>query len=206
MNGLDVYRPGQFRRLLVQDDTELARVVDELEQSEAIGVDLEMGQRAERKAGGYQEWVHILALIQIASPELSVAIDPLRISKLQLLAPLMGGPVRKVFLGGGQDASLLERSGIPARSIVDVGEVALAIFGRREDGMAALAHRVFGISLDKTVRRADWLVRPINPVLLAYAHRDAELTLLLFRWFEREYPEVVKYHERYELDPQLPAR
>lgn len=198
------YDPTVFQRVFVEDAHHLAEVVGELQSADAIGVDLEMVQRVHRRPGGYQEWVQVLALIQIASDTLSVVVDPVRCRDLSPLRPLMAGGPRKVFLGGGQDATLLEGAGIPARGVVDVGEVALAVFGRREDGMAALSRRIFGISLDKTVRRADWLARPINPVLLAYAHRDAELTLLIYRWFQERYPELVSLHERDELEPVLP--
>ncbi|MBV9280484.1 MAG: HEAT repeat domain-containing protein [Chloroflexi bacterium] len=211
MSGASVdYEPARFQRMLIQDAADLPHVVAELGRRDALGVDLEMVQRVERRPGGYQEWVQVLALIQIASDPAtegrgySVVIDPLRCRDLSPLRPLMAGRPRKVFLGGGQDAALLERATIPARNVADVGEVALAIFGRREDGMAALARRIFGLNLDKTVRRTDWLARPLNPVLLAYAHRDAELTLMIYRWFQQTYPEVLALHERLELDPIPP--
>jgi len=199
-----MYNSADFRRVYVERDEDLPAIAAELQRADAVGVDLEMVQRPERREGGYQEWVQVLALIQIASSELSVVVDPARCRGLTPLRPIMAGAVRKVFLGGGQDDVLLRRAGLPARNIVDVGEIALALFGRREDGMAALASRIFGISLDKTVRRTDWMARPLNPVLLAYAHRDAELTLLIYRWFKEHYPDVVALHERAELDPQLP--
>jgi hypothetical protein len=198
------YQPGRFRRVFVEEPGHLKPVLQELGAGDAIGVDVEMVQRVERRPGGYQDWVQVLALIQLAADTLSVVVDPVRCRDLSPLRLLMAGPARKVFLGGGQDAALLEGAGIPARNVVDVGEVALAIFGRREDGMAALARRIFGLSLDKTVRRADWLARPLNPALLTYAHRDAELTLLIYRWFQEHYPEALAVHERLELDPGLP--
>ncbi|MGH2442135.1 MAG: hypothetical protein ACRDFX_03095 [Chloroflexota bacterium] len=194
----------QFRRVLVEDATGLHFLLPELNRQQVLGIDLEMGQRVIRKPGGVQEWTHTLALIQIAAGDLSVVIDPLR-CPTDSLAPLMSGPARKVFLGGGQDAALLDKAGIPAINIADVGEVAYALYGRREDGMAALAMRIFGISLDKTVRRTDWLLRPLNPTLLAYAHRDAELTLGIYHWFQREHPEVLRMHERPVLDESLPS-
>lgn len=199
------YEPDQFRRTFVQDDTELRRVMPQLLGQEAIGVDLEMGQRVERKPGGLQEWLHVLALIQIATESVSLVIDPLRCRDLSPLAPLMRGPTRKVFLGGGQDVALLEQAGLPVHNVVDVGEIALGIFGRREDGMAALAHRIFGISLDKSVRRADWLARPLNAALMTYAFRDAELTLLIYHWFQSQYPEATALHERERFEPDLPS-
>lgn len=198
------YSGGAHRRVFVHDDASLRDVVHDLDHRDALGVDLEMGQRVERRPGGVQEWKHILALIQIASDEVSVVIDPLRCNDLTPLAPLMAGPARKVFLGGGQDVALLAQAGIPAYTIVDVGEVALGIWGRREDGMAALARRMFNVSLDKTVRRADWLVRPLNPALLTYAFQDAELTLMIYRWFQEHHAVELAAHERRELDPPIP--
>jgi hypothetical protein len=202
---IDVYDPAQFRREYIETDTDLLRIAEELAGADAVGVDLEMAQRILRKPGGIQEWQHVLGLLQIASDTLSVVIDPLRVSSLQPLAPLMAGPARKVFLGGGQDVALLEREALPVRTIVDVGEAAYALFGRREDGMAALSRRIFGISLDKTVRRTDWLVRPLNRMLINYAFQDAELTLLIYRWFQAHHPVLLEMHERLELEPGLPA-
>lgn len=199
-----LYDPSRWRHVHVQDAATLRDVAGELRRAEALGVDLEMGQRVERLPGGQQEWTHILALVQIASDSLSIIVDPLRCDDLSPLRPIMAGPARKVFLGGGQDVALLDRAGIPARTIVDVGEIGLAIFGRREDGMAALARRMFGLSLDKTVRRTDWMARPLNPTLLTYAFRDAELTLTIYRWFQAHYPEITRAHERELLDPPLP--
>lgn len=191
-----------FRRVFVTDEHALSDVVPVLMSTDVIGVDVEMGQRVRRQPGGYQEWVHVLALIQLAADDLSVVVDPLR-CPVAPLGPLMAGPARKVFLGGGQDAALLERAGIAPVGVVDVGEVALALFGRREDGMAALSRRIFGVSLDKTVRRADWMVRPLNPTLLAYAHRDAELTLQIYRWMEREHGDVLRFHQRAHFEGSL---
>lgn len=201
---VDRYDPKSFRRVFVDKPEQLSAVVAELGRSAAIGIDLEMVQRPRRQPGGLQEWIQVLALIQMASNDLSVVIDPVRCSDLGPLRGLLSGPVRKVFLGGGQDAALLEQHHIPARNVVDVGEIALALFGRRNDGMAALAQRIFGLSLDKTIRRADWMARPINPVLLEYAYRDAELTSLIYEWLQTHYPEATSAHERLELDPVLP--
>ncbi len=197
------YDPLRFERVHIRTDEALKALAPRFESADAVGIDIEMGQHVERRPGGIQEWTHILALIQIASESLSVLIDPLRCNDLSPLRPLLAGNTRKVFLGGGQDSALLDAAGIPAHNIVDVGEIALAVFGRREDGMAALARRIFDLSLDKSVRRTDWLQRPLNPALLAYAYRDAELTLLIYRWFQEHYPEAVDLHERTLLDARL---
>jgi hypothetical protein len=199
------YDPSQFRREYVDRDDDLRRVAEALSGSDAIGVDLEMAQRLLRKPGGIQEWQHVLGLVQLASDTVSAVIDPLRVTSLEPLRPLMAGPARKVFLGGGQDVVLLEREQLPVRNVVDVGEAAYALFGRREDGMAALSKRIFGLTLDKTVRRTDWTARPLNRMLIDYAFQDAELTLLIYRWFQVSYPDLMAMHERPELEPDLPA-
>jgi hypothetical protein len=199
------YHPERYRRAYIQDVSALRTAAQDLAADDAIGVDIEMGQRMTRRPGGVQEWRHILALIQLASSEVSVVVDPLRCSDLSPLAPVLAGDATKVFLGGGQDVALLESAGIPAYNVVDVGEAAYAVFGRREDGMAALSKRILGLNLDKTVRRADWLARPLNPALLSYAYQDAELTLLIYRWFRAKYPEVLAMHKRRELEPRIPT-
>jgi hypothetical protein len=203
MTASRTYDPLQFERIHVRSDDALKAIAPRFDSADAIGIDIEMGQHVVRRPGGVQEWTHVLALIQIASESLSVLVDPLRCNDLSPLRQLLAGSARKVFLGGGQDSALLETAGIPAHNIVDVGEIALAVFGRREDGMAALARRIFDLSLDKSVRRTDWMQRPLNPALLAYAYRDAELTLLIYRWFQEQYPEAVALHERKDLDARL---
>src|SRR5947209_16838964 len=154
MTGEIEYRPERYRRQYVESPESLRRAVSDLTGADAIGVDIEMGQRMIRRPGGVQDWKHILALIQVASDEVSVVVDPLRCSDLSPLAPLLEGEATKVFLGGGQDVALLDAAGIPPVNVADVGEVAYAVFGRREDGMAALSKRILDLSLDKTVRRA----------------------------------------------------
>lgn len=199
-----VYDPARFRREYVERDEDLERVAAELEGADAVGVDLEMAQRLLRKPGGVQEWQHILGLLQVASDTLSVVVDPVRVTSLEPLRPLLSGKTRKVFLGGGQDVALLEREQLPVRNIIDVGEAAYGLFGRREDGMAALSTRIFGLSLDKTVRRTDWLARPLNRMLINYAFQDAELTILIYRWFQVNHPQLIEMHTRRELEPELP--
>jgi hypothetical protein len=191
-----------FRRRFIDSDRALEAPVPELSDYDVLAVDIEMGQRMRRKPGGQQEWRHILALIQIAGGDTSLIVDPLRCN-VAPLAPTFAGPARKVLLGGGQDVSMLARARIPLEHVVDIGEVARSVFGPREDGMAALANRVFGISIDKTVRRTDWMVRPLNPALLSYAHQDAELTLQIYEWLAERYPVEVAYHERRHYDTPL---
>lgn len=197
------YRPDDFRRVYVETEPVLRQVAGELAAADALGVDLEMGQLVDRRPGGVQRWYHVPALLQIASSSLSVVVDAVRVKDLSPLQPAMNGTARKIFLGGGQDVALLRAEKLAPHNIIDVGEVALGLFGRRQDGMAALSQRIFGITLDKTLRRTDWLARPLHPGLIRYAHQDAELTLLIYCWLREHYPEAVAAHEREHFEPPL---
>jgi len=192
-----------FKRVFADDEPRLASALEHLGAPEAIGIDVEMGQRIKRLPGGVTKGEQILALIQIAGNDVSLICDPLRIRDLSPLGPLMASDTVKVVLGGATDIQLLEDGGLPIHNVVDLAEVAISVFGHKEEGMRALADRALGVQIDKSIRRENWLRRPINPAMLSYAHRDAELTLQLYYWFRREHPEALTAHARKRFHPAL---
>lgn len=193
-----------FRRVFVDRPEGLKSVVESLMETDAIGLDVEMGQRIERLPGGVTKGKQLLALIQLAGDDLSVAIDPTRVRDLEALEPLMVAPIVKVVLGGATDVELLFERGLNVRTVADLAEMAISVFGHKQEGMRALADRALGVHVDKSIRREDWLRRPVDPAMLNYAHRDAELTLLLYRWFQSEHPDLIKGHVRSQLTPTPP--
>lgn len=197
--------PPSFRRVLVERVDDLTPIIPPLMQADAIGLDVEMGQRIERLPGGLTKGKQVLALIQIAGNGMSVVIDPFRVRDLSALCPLMASSSTvKVVLGGATDVQLLHDHDLPVRTITDLGEMAVAVYGHRQEGMQALADRALGVHIDKSVRRENWLHRPVNPTMLTYAFRDAELTLQLYRWFQETNPDLVRDHVRRELTPPPP--
>jgi hypothetical protein len=194
-----------FDRRFIDREEALADAVARLESAEGIGLDVEMGQRIERLPGGVTRGKQLLALIQIAGNGMSLIVDPLRVKDLSLLQPMLSSPSIKVVLGGATDIQLLEERKLMVHNVVDLAEVAISVFGHKEEGMRALADRALGIQIDKSIRREDWLRRPINPSMLSYAHRDAELTLLLYQWFQDHHPEAVTAHTRKHYHPTVPA-
>lgn len=196
---------GSFRRTLVEDASVLEDLLPLLLDADAVGLDVEMAQHIERLPGGPTRGRQILALIQIAGGETSVIVDPLRVKDLSPLVSLMSSSTVKVVLGGATDIQLLEEHGLPVRHVADLAEMAVAVFGHKEEGMRALADRALGVQIDKSIRREDWLRRPIHPAMAMYAHRDAELTLLLYRWFQQHHPMVAESHIRLHFRPTPPA-
>ena len=194
-----------FRRVFAESGNELRDAIGGLVDVDAVGLDVEMAQRIERLPGGVTRGKQLLALIQIAGGDLSLVIDPLRVKDLSILQPLLASAAVKVVLGGATDVQLLEERKLAVHNIADLAEVAVSVFGHKEEGMRALADRALGIQIDKSIRREDWFRRPINPAMLNYAHRDAELTLLLYRWFQEHHHKAVVSHTRKHFQPVLPA-
>jgi hypothetical protein len=138
-------------------------------------------------------------------PGHTYAIDPLRIRDLSALAGVFGSErVLKVFHGIALDRDMLESAGLPPRYIVDLSEVSRSAYGKGEASLAALSRRAFGIGMDKSLQRSDWLHRPISLPMLAYAWRDAELTLALYHWAVANEPDLVALHTSLAARPEIP--
>src|SRR5437763_384618 len=58
-----------------------------------------------------------------------------------------------------------------------------------------MLQRAFAFSLDKTLQRTDWTRRPLPPAMIAYAARDAEVTLALYYWLDRHYHGILQAHQ-----------
>jgi len=82
--------------------------------------------------------------------------------------------------------------------------LARSAYGKGEASLAALARRAFGIGMDKSLQRSDWLHRPLSLPLLAYAWRDAELTLGLYHWAREQHPTLIRLHTALEPRPIIP--
>jgi ribonuclease D len=192
-----------FDRVFADSGQALESAVARLGGLDAIGVDVEMGQKLHRLPGGVTKGEQILALIQIAGGGFSLICDPRTITDLSPLAALFSSETVKVFLGGATDIQLLEGRGLPVHHVVDLAEVAVSVFGHKEEGMRALADRALGIQIDKSIRREDWMRRPIPAAMLSYAYQDAELTIQLYRWFLKHHKTAVKDHARKHFHPAL---
>jgi ribonuclease D len=58
-----------------------------------------------------------------------------------------------------------------------------------------MLQRAFNIHLDKSLQRTDWARRPLPPAMVAYAARDAEVTLALYQWLNEHYTWALELHE-----------
>src|SRR6185437_14349082 len=106
----------------------------------------------------------------------------------------------------GLDRDMLEGANLPLRQVCDLSELARSAYGKGEASLADLARRAFGIGMDKSLQRSDWLHRPLSLPLLAYAWRDAELTLGLYHWASAHHPKLIALHTVLESRPVLSER
>ncbi len=182
------------RPQLIATIAELAAVAPILAAAPVLALDAEFFQV---RARGPDDPTHRLSLLQIAldQPRVSYVVDALRIADLSpLAAPLADGGILKLFHGIGADARVLASRGLVARDTLDLEAVSRSIFGQRESGLQAMLQRASGVRLDKSLQRADWSRRPLTAAMIAYAARDAEMTLVLYAWLAERYPTAVALH------------
>jgi ribonuclease D len=116
-----------------------------------------------------------LCLIQIASPDEAVIVDPL--AKGLDLGPffsLMGHPgTTKVFHAGRQDVEIIyAQAGLIPAPLFDT-QIAAMVCGFGESiGYVNLVRKITGDELDKGARFTDWSRRPLSPKQLSYALAD----------------------------------
>lgn len=115
-----------------------------------------------------------LCLLQMATDDEIVIVDPFSVRDLKVLAELMlDESVVKLFHAGSQDLEIIYREvGVLPRPLFDT-QVAAALLGQAQQiGYGALVHAVCGISLKKVDSYTDWSQRPLSDSQLDYAADD----------------------------------
>ena len=188
--------PTWKRRLYIDRPADLRALAQEVASASVLAIDAEFSQP---KVRGPDEPSHRLALLQLAcdnEQRVSFVVDALRLADLSPLRPALENPgTLKLFHGIGADTRVLATRGLEARNTLDLEAVSRSIFGQRESGLQRMLQRACGVRLDKSLQRADWSRRPLTPAMVAYAARDAEMTLVLHGWLRENYPWAVALHE-----------
>ena len=163
----------------IADDAALKAFCDVLRQHDTLYLDTEFIRES--------TYYPILCLIQIATAEQSVCIDPLTIKDLGPLMDVLYDPkITKVIHAGRQDMEILFQLNDTLPSPLFDTQIAAAFLGYGEQiGYGELIKRELGVQLDKSHSRTDWKKRPLSPAQLEYALDDV-------RYLAKAYPKLVE--------------
>jgi len=188
--------PQRGERLWVERPEQLLQAVTMLQQANVIAIDAEFTQARSRVQGESGSSVPRLALLQLAIDQHCFVVDAWRLNNLAPLAPVVEDPDKAILLhGAGADMRVMAERGLYVAHYYDLEATCRSIFGQHESSLAAMLQRAFAIRLDKSLQRTDWTRRPLPPAMVAYAARDAEVTLALYHWLKQYYPDILQLHE-----------
>lgn len=195
--------------LLITDTDALEDFCDRISDAPFITVDTEFM----RESTYYPE----LCLVQVATPEVAAAIDPLA-SGIDL-DPLLDLLVNredmlKVFHAGGQDVEIIfNLTGKTPHPIFDTQIGAMALAQAEQLGYSNLVESWLGLSLDKGARFTDWSRRPLDKRQIDYAIADVTHLAKIFpmmleklrktdrgHWLDEEMERLAD-PSNYQLDP-----
>jgi ribonuclease D len=129
----------------------------------------------------------ILALIQIATPDIVAIIDPLACDINPLLDVLFDDSILKIFHAARQDQEIFyDLRGAPLSPVFDT-QIAAPILGHPEQaGYARLVDDILGVQLSKAHSRTDWLRRPLSDEQITYAADDVIYLAKLYPLLEEQ--------------------
>ena len=128
-----------------------------------------------------------VCLLQLSTYSETFIIDPLTVTVVGELAPLISDPsVEKVFHAAGYDVFCLRRDfNFTFANIFDT-HLAGSLLGYEYLGLDAMMEKVLGIHHSKDCQRDDWSQRPLHAEQLEYAAMDTHHLLRLRDALERE--------------------
>ncbi len=191
--------PPRGERVWIDRPEQLLAAVAVLKKATVIAIDAEFAQGRFHAQQQAQSSAPRLALLQIAVDATCFVVDALRLNDLSPLATIVEDPNYSILLhGAGADLRVMADRGLEVAHYYDLEATSRSIFGQHESSLAGMLQRAFGYRLDKSLQRTDWLRRPLPPAMVAYAARDAEVTLALYYWLDTHYHSILKMHEYME--------
>lgn len=128
------------------------------------------------EADSLHRYKESLCLIQFASRDDSVLIDPLVIEDLSPLVSYLSDAVIWMH-GADYDMTMFKREfGVVPAVIFDT-QIGARLLGTRRFGLGNLVNDYFGVELSKSSQKADWGKRPLSPKMVEYALNDVDYLL-----------------------------
>ena len=145
---------GKTPLIIIEDDAALVAAAERLAGAPVIGVDTE--------ADSFHAFKEKVCLVQLSDLENDYIVDPLKVSDMSPLAPIMADPnTVKVLHGADYDIVSLKRDfGYQFDNVFDT-MISAQFLGFDKVGLADLIKRFFGHTIDKQYQRHDWAKRPL---------------------------------------------
>ncbi|MDZ7833132.1 MAG: HRDC domain-containing protein [Desulfobacterales bacterium] len=127
-----------------------------------------------------------ICLIQMAAPDMIYIIDPLAVTDMAPLKPVLENrDIRKIFHGADYDVRSLYRDfNISMQNLFDT-ELAGRFLGYAETGLNAMIKQQFDIELEKKFQKKDWSQRPLPNEMVTYAADDVRYLIALYEHLEQ---------------------
>ena len=153
--------------MLITKSAAVAEFCNKISAAEFVAVDTEFVRE--------KTYWPILCLVQIATPDRAVAIDPLANGiDLQPVYDLMANTsVLKVFHSASQDMQVLfNATGRMTEPVFDTQIAAMVSGYGDQPAYATLVEKIVGVTIDKRSQMTDWSLRPLTDHQIEYAIGD----------------------------------
>lgn len=153
--------------VLITKSADVAEFCNEISAAEFVAVDTEFVRE--------KTYWPILCLVQIATPDRAVAIDPLANGiDLQPVYDLMANTsVLKVFHSASQDMQVMfNATGRMTEPVFDTQIAAMVSGYGDQPAYATLVEKIVGVTIDKRSQMTDWSLRPLTDHQVEYAIGD----------------------------------
>ncbi len=193
--------------MYITDQKQLKQFVERAKKSPILAVDTEFLREK-------TYWPR-LCLIQLATEEESVAVDPFRVKDLSPLAELfVDEGIVKLFHAAGQDMELVvHEMGVIPKPVFDTQIAASLLGDMLQIGYGSLVLNECNVKLKKADSFTDWSRRPLTDSQIQYALDDVIYLPRIYRsmkarleklgrlsWLDRDFEELCD-PERYKVDP-----
>ena len=147
----------------IATDDELARILARHEGASRYALDTEFSMG--------KTYGTTLALLQLGWDD-EIALIDATVVNLAPLARLFASDALAYFHAAGGDLDILDDTvGARPRALYDT-QIAAQFLGWSTPSLATLIHELLGVTLDKSLQRTDWLVRPLSDAARHYAASD----------------------------------
>ena len=115
---------------------------------------------------------------------------------IEILRPLIESPTIKMAAHNARfDEGMLIGAGLHPAAFVDTLRLARASLRLPSYSLAGVVAHLFGIELDKSFQKSNWLRRPLSRAQLQYAAMDAHIVLRVYEELQRMLEEQGRLRE-----------